>query len=113
MVTTWASPDESWAVTEFAEAELGDARRTQRVIRVATALAQHPDAGLPEACGSRADLKAAYRVFANEAIEPAELVASQVKSPDSCKRIRQQTRHFCGMAIQVSRLTYSLPVRPA
>ena len=78
MATTWASNDESWAVTEFAEAELGDARRTQRVIRVATALAQHPDAGLPEACGSQADLKAAYRVFANEAIAPAELLASHV-----------------------------------
>ena len=42
---------------------------------VVTALAQPPNAGLPEACGSRADLKAAYRVFANEAIEPAELLA--------------------------------------
>ena len=73
-----ARADESWAVTEFGEAELGDARRTQRVIRLATALAQHPDAGLPEACGSRAALKAGYRVFANEAIAPGELLASHV-----------------------------------
>jgi len=78
MDTAWDSRGESWAVTEFAGAELGDARRTQRVMTLATALAQHPDAGLPEACGSRADLKAAYRVFANEAIEPAELLASHV-----------------------------------
>ena len=52
MGTGTGRTEESWAVTEFAEAELGDARRTQRVIRLATALAQHPDAGLPEACGS-------------------------------------------------------------
>jgi hypothetical protein len=78
MATVWESQDASWAVTEFAEAELGDARRTQRVISLATVLAQHPDAGLPEACGSQAALKAAYRVFANEAIAPAELLASQV-----------------------------------
>jgi Transposase DNA-binding/Transposase Tn5 dimerisation domain len=78
MAEAEARADASWAVTEFAEAELGDARRTQRVIRLATALAQHPDAGLPEACGNRAELKAAYRMFANEAIEPAELLASHV-----------------------------------
>ena len=53
-----ARGEESWAVTEFATAELGDARRTQRVVEVATVLAQHPTAGLPEACGSRAALKA-------------------------------------------------------
>ena len=78
MDMAWTNTEESWTVTEFAGAELGEARRTQRVIRLATALAQHPDAGLPEACGSRADLKAAYRVFANEAIAPAERLASHV-----------------------------------
>jgi hypothetical protein len=78
MTPTWASHDESWAVTEFAEAELGAARRTQRVLTLATALAHHPDAGLPEACGTRADLKAAYRFCATEAIAPAELLASHV-----------------------------------
>ena len=61
MATAWESQDASWAVTEFAEAELGDARRTQRVISLATVLAQHPDAGLPEACGSRAALIAVFR----------------------------------------------------
>ena len=53
MGTAAGSTDESWAVTEFAEAELGDARRTQRLIRMATVLAQQPMAGLPEACGTR------------------------------------------------------------
>lgn len=72
--------EESWAVTEFAEAELGDARRTQRLIRMATVLAQQPMASLPEACGSRAELKATYRFFDNEAILPAELLASHVSA---------------------------------
>jgi hypothetical protein len=65
---------------EFAEADLGDARRTQRVIRLATVLAQRPMASLPEACGSAAELKAAYRFFDNEAIAPAELLASHVSA---------------------------------
>jgi len=37
----------------------------------------------------------------------------RVKSPDSCKQVRQQTRHFAGMGVRLLRLVYSLPVRPA
>jgi hypothetical protein len=80
MGTGSGSTEESWAVTEFAEADLGDARRTQRVIRMATVFAQQPMASLPEACGSPAELKAAYRFFDNEAIAPAELLASHVSA---------------------------------
>ena len=57
----------SWAVTEFADADLGDLRRTQRLVQLAHALAQRPGAALPEACGSGAMLKAAYRFFTNAA----------------------------------------------
>jgi transposase-like protein/transposase Tn5 family protein len=70
--------EENWAVREFAEAELGDARRTQRLITVATQLAQQPGASFPEACGSGAALKATYRLLGNEAVAPAELLASHV-----------------------------------
>jgi len=80
MGTAVRSTEESWAVTEFAEAELGDARRTQRLIRMATVLAQQPMASLPEACGSPAELKATYRLFDNEAIAPEELLASHVSA---------------------------------
>ena len=70
--------DTTWAVTEFAEAELGDLRRTQRVVELATVLAQRPGASLPEACGDRATLKAAYRFFDNAAITPQNLLDSHV-----------------------------------
>src|SRR5262247_4348386 len=70
--------DDMWAVTEFAEAELGDLRRTQRVVELATVLAQRPGASLPEACGDRATLKAAYRFFDNAAIDPQNLLDSHV-----------------------------------
>jgi hypothetical protein len=72
------SDDDTWAVTEFAAAELGDMRRTQRVITLATVLAQRPSASLPEACGDSAMLKAAYRFFDNAAIEPQDLLDSHV-----------------------------------
>ncbi len=70
--------DGSWVVTEFVEADLNDARRTQRLVELAAVLAAQPGASLPEACGTRAMLKAAYRFFANEAIEPSDLLESHV-----------------------------------
>lgn len=70
--------DESWAVTEFADADLGDARRTQRLVELTTVLAQRPGASLPEACGTRAMLKAAYRFFDNDAIEASAILDSHV-----------------------------------
>ena len=51
--------DATWAVTECAEAELGDLRRTQPEVALATVLARRPGASLPEACGEPATLKAA------------------------------------------------------
>jgi hypothetical protein len=53
--------DTHWAVNEFVEAELGDERRTERLVVLAGVLAQYPTAALPEACSDRAMLKAAYR----------------------------------------------------
>src|SRR5262245_20979670 len=75
---TLLSDEDVWPVTEFAAAELGDTRRTQRVIALATVLAQRPGASLPEACGDPAMLKAAYRFFDNAAIEPQDLLDSHV-----------------------------------
>jgi Transposase DNA-binding len=49
----------NWAVTEFADADLGALRRTPRVVQLAHVLAQHPGAALPEAGGSSALRKAA------------------------------------------------------
>jgi hypothetical protein len=72
--------DSHWAVIEFAEAELGDVRRTQRLVELAGVLAQHPTAALPEACGDDAMLKAAYRFFDNDAIEPPDVLQSHIEA---------------------------------
>ncbi len=70
----------TWAVTACADADLGDLRRPQRLVQLAHVLAQHPGAALPEACGSGAMLKAAYRFFANEDIEPSDIVQSPIEA---------------------------------
>lgn len=68
----------NWAVNEFADADLGDLRRTQRLVQLAHTLAQNPGASLPEACGSPAMLKGAYRFFENDDIEPDDIVQSHI-----------------------------------
>ncbi len=70
----------SWAVSEFADAELGDLRRTQRLVELAHVLAQRPGAALPEACGNGAMLKAAYRFFTNDAIVPDDMLQSHIEA---------------------------------
>lgn len=76
-----------WAMTEFAAAELGDPRRTRRLIDLATALGDRPSASLPDACADPARLKAAYRFYANAACPPAAILASHVQA--TCHRVRQ------------------------
>jgi hypothetical protein len=71
-----SAADTHWAVSEFAEAELGDVRRTTRLIERAGVLAQPPTAALPEACGDDALLTAASRFFAHAASEPPDVLES-------------------------------------
>lgn len=60
LMTTLLPPSQ-WAQEEFALAELGDPRRTQRLVKMATALAQNPGGTLPQAFPEWKELKAAYR----------------------------------------------------
>src|SRR5262249_13555155 len=56
------------------EAELGDARRSQRLVELGLALGALPGGSLPEATGDEAGLEAAYRFLSNEAIRANEVV---------------------------------------
>lgn len=76
-----SQPDASnWAVNAFADAELGDLRRTNRLVELAHVLAQHPTAALPEACGDGARLKAAYRFCSHDDIKPQAFLDSHSES---------------------------------
>jgi hypothetical protein len=73
----WAE-EADWAINEFGGALLGDQRRTACLVRLSSVLARRPHLSLPEAIGDPAQLKATYRFFENEAIEPAAIVGSHV-----------------------------------
>jgi hypothetical protein len=59
---------------EFEGAELGDERRTERLIRMADALGRQPDESFPKVAGSDGQLEAYYRFLGNPKIGAAAIL---------------------------------------
>jgi hypothetical protein len=57
-----------WAEAHFAGAQLGDRRRTKRLVKLATQIGSDSMASLPDQTEHWADLKAAYRLFDTDAV---------------------------------------------
>ena len=57
-----------WAQLNFGSCELGDKRRTNRLVKVAEEIANNPSASLPNQIERWGDLKAAYRLFDREEV---------------------------------------------
>ena len=66
---------EKWAVETFGSAELGDPRRTDRLVKIATALAENPAVSLPKSMRNWGDTLGAYRFLGNEAITHEQILA--------------------------------------
>jgi hypothetical protein len=64
-----------WAQQQFGTCELGDRRRTKRVIKLAAQAAAMPDASTPKQTEGWGDCKAAYRLFAHEDVTFEALTA--------------------------------------
>lgn len=60
---------QEWAQMEFGMAELGDKRRTRRLVEVALAIGQSPKGVLTKSFEEWAELKAAYRLFSNPKVK--------------------------------------------
>lgn len=59
---------QQWAQQQFGDCDLGDRRRTRRMIKLAAQAAARPDAATPEQTERWADCKAAYRLFDQEQV---------------------------------------------
>jgi len=59
-----------WAVEEFGDAELGDERRTRRLVAMASEVAATPAGTVTRACASSASREGAFRLLENPAIRP-------------------------------------------
>jgi len=75
-----------WAHHEFCEAELGDVRRTKRLVAVAAALAKESHGTLPRSFGGWGELKGAYRL-----LKRPDVTYDRILQPH-----RSQTRRGCG-----------------
>lgn len=60
----------SWAEEELASVNLGDVRRNRRLAKLVTSLSEHPTKSVPEATGSWAAAKAAYRLWSHDEVAP-------------------------------------------
>lgn len=65
---------EQWAVKTFGAVECGDPRRTDRLIKVASALASNPSASLPCALETWGETLGAYRLLDNPAISYEQIL---------------------------------------
>jgi hypothetical protein len=63
-----------WAENHFGDAELGDQRRTRRLVDLAGAMACNPHMSLPKQLPDWADLNGAYRLLSNMAIAPRQMI---------------------------------------
>jgi len=59
---------ERWAEGQFSSADLGDARRTRRLVKLAAQMAGNSSGTIPQQTGTAADMKAAYRLFAADGV---------------------------------------------
>lgn len=75
----------SWATEEVRSANLRDRRLNRRLGEVLSQLAARPTASIPAACGGRAEMAAAYRLFANAKGGFENLLAPHLES--TCQRI--------------------------
>jgi|HubBroStandDraft_1064217.scaffolds.fasta_scaffold73442_1 hypothetical protein len=65
-----------WAYEEFGHADLGDARRTARLVRMAASLAETPGGRVPEVFRSSAEQQAAYDFLSNSNVRADDLLAA-------------------------------------
>jgi hypothetical protein len=69
-------PPGDWAEEEFGTMRLRDGRHRKRLFTVARDFYAQPAANIPQACGSRAKTKAAYRLFKHKAVSMDAILSS-------------------------------------
>ena len=98
-----------WAEEQFGDCQLGDKRRTNRLIQVAAKVAANPSASFPEQAESWGDLKAAYRLFDQEdvtfdAIAEPHWRRTRARTPGRYLVLGDTTELDFGIARQIPQL---------
>lgn len=69
-------PAREWAYEEFGHADLGDARRTARLVRMAASLAEQPGGKVLSVFRSNAEQQAAYDLLSNARVRSESMLAA-------------------------------------
>ena len=83
----------SWAQHEFETLDLGDARRTLRLIKLGDDLSAPPTGSIPLACGGWTETKAAYRRLDHPAWDWQAVL--EVHTERTSERMREQPVGLC------------------
>lgn len=97
------TPPKDWIEAELGETNLKDARLTARLLQMTGMFYAQPTANIPQACGSAAAAKAAYRFLDNEAVDWKAILEAHYKATQ--ERIREQS--FVLVAQDTTTLNYS------
>jgi hypothetical protein len=82
---------EKWAVETFGTAELGDPRRTDRLVKVAAAIGENPSVSLPSSMRNWADTQGMYRFLDNEVISHEQIMMPHWRQTYQEAEQRRQT----------------------
>jgi hypothetical protein len=77
---------EAWAEKEFRDVELNDERRTDRLVRVAVAIATRPAGTLAGSFSDPSELKASYRLFSATQATFESITAPHFARTEACCR---------------------------
>jgi hypothetical protein len=84
-----------WIAEEFKSVDFGDERLFARFQLTAQRLSNSPQGNIGEACAGSAETKGAYRMFANDAINPEEMIFSH-----QIKTLERMQSHKVFLAVQ-------------
>jgi hypothetical protein len=98
-----------WVVEEMRSVDLHDKRLDERLRTVLSMLADRPAASIPEACGGRTEMTAAYRFFDNEKADFQAILKSHREATD--KRIAAQAVAILVQDTTEIDLTREVPVK--
>ena len=74
---------EEWAQLVFGQSDLGDSRRTDRLVKLTSDMASHVGSSIVIASDNPASIEGAYRFINNPCINPEEIALSGYKFTDS------------------------------
>ena len=90
----------SWAMDEFGKAQMGDARLTKRLVKLADRLSDAPSASIPGACNGRSETQAAYRFLDQARTEKRDLCWEAVLAPHMARTEARMGEHSVVLCLQ-------------